>query len=331
MVQGMSITLEDIASRYAGLNADPFSKAVLMALQVVLRTQQAAVCLDNGLDAEVLPSEWDAVGSNVTRSVFVRALNNTSPSAASSAGPPGTASSPTSQSIWEVKFVPMAGCSRLCILMAPITSSVYTPGSLCVATVTVPSSPTAEFEATIANAVRAAVSPALSSATWTAAPDANQSAGGGGASPFAGLQPRGFVPAPLPPDNRGFRPGDPDLVPGAPWGSGIPRGGGFGGNGGMWVGPDSALFWPSRGVPHHPGGGFLPGARFDPPFPPGLGPHSGTPPFGGMFGPGPGNVFPGEPDPDHLRPINNNALPPHMQQGSSQSGSVARSGFNYGW
>lgn len=102
--------------------------------------------------------------------------------------------------------------------------------------------------------------------------------------------------------------GENDIAPGGnPMGfdrSGVPaQSGPFGS--GMMVGPHSSIF--------QPGGAEASGlGRFDPIHPPLRGRRGGGVPFGG-----PNTVFPGEPDPDHLRPFLNNSQP--------------QGGFNYGW
>jgi len=80
--------------------------------------------------------------------------------------------------------------------------------------------------------------------------------------------------------------------------------GGGTGQGGMLFGPGNAAF-DGRGGGNRPAG-VPPGARFDPFGPPGVVPRGGGfgprprgPPRGG---PGPGNSFGGDPDPDHLPP-----------------------------
>lgn len=117
--------------------------------------------------------------------------------------------------------------------------------------------------------------------------------------------------------------GDSDLMPAGT----VPVGRG----GGMLVGPNSALF-AGRGGGGNDGfgsgagvGGGVPdfGAqfgRYSPMFP---GDNRGG--RGGRGGGGPANVFPGEPDPDHLRPFSNNQLPP-------RGGGLGPGGrFNYGF
>lgn len=120
----------------------------------------------------------------------------------------------------------------------------------------------------------------------------------------------GYGQADLTPTGGNFGFSREGSVVGAP--NGVPTGG-------MIMGPRSGVF-------NNPTGGLFGAtdpatlglARFDPPFP--FGPNGSA---GGGHAPG---LFPGEPNPDHLRPFNNDALPPF----GGNRGGIARNRFGGG-
>lgn len=242
-----------------------------------------AASTDDRTPAEVLPCEWDS-----------RSLDATLPCALQA---------PQSRGVISVKFVPMPGS-----VVALLSDGFSIPMMFAVSDGDATPAQTAQIQelARIARS-RFVDTSAVAETEIDSAPRAPRDATRCDVlppNPQTALPPGGF--GELRPRSGGFS----DLVPGG----GAP---GFGPSGfstrpsrggGMLIGPDSEVF---RGQPGGSGfGGLRPGGaigfgRYDPI-------HPGQRPV-----PGPGgiNTFPGEPDPDHLRPPNNNGMPQFPTRG----------------